>query len=157
MTQDPEIFAMSELAKCLEPLDESARSRVISWAMKRFSIDGNKQVDSDRENYPDDSRRVSATETPNTDGKEQYEDFVDLYNEIAPEMGTDKVLISAYWFQEILGNPSFTSQEVHTELKKMNKGVTNITSTFSSLENQKPALVRQLNKAGKSKQARKTY
>ena len=62
-----------------------------------------------------------------------------------------------YWFQFRESLAEFDSQKVNSQLKHMGHGVTNITSAFTSLKEQKPALVMQTKKAGKSQQARKRY
>jgi hypothetical protein len=46
---------------------------------------------------------------------------------------------------------------VNKELKNLGEGILNITSALDALKAQKPALALQLKKAGKSRQARKTY
>ena len=48
-------------------------------------------------------------------------------------------------------------QEVNNELKDLGHEVSNITVAFTTLQNRKPHLARQVKKTGTSKQARKRY
>ena len=68
----------------------------------------------------------------------------------------DSALVGAYWLQVCQGRDSFASQEVNDLLKHQGKPVANITSAFNKLREGKTRLVHQLQKSGKSKQARKT-
>jgi hypothetical protein len=73
--------------------------------------------------------------------------------------GTDRewALLGAYYFQVVLGNANVTGFQVNKELKQHGTGVSNITKSFEENISQDPALMRQVGKAGKSQQARKTY
>ncbi len=66
-------------------------------------------------------------------------------------------MVAAYWLQVCQGAESFVSYSVNKALKNLGHGVSNVTGAFDALRRSKPALVLQLRKAGKSRQARKTY
>ena len=65
--------------------------------------------------------------------------------------------MASYWFQVIKGQENFTSQEVNSELKDLGHGSKNITDSYTSLMDRKPPAVRQVQKAGSTRQARKRY
>jgi hypothetical protein len=89
-------------------------------------------------------------------GKGEYTEFAELYDAAGPETGSDCALVGGYWLQICQGRESFASQEVNDLLKHQGNPVGNITMAFNKLREGKPRLVHQLQKSGKSKQARKT-
>jgi hypothetical protein len=76
---------------------------------------------------------------------------------MTPKTEAERALAGAYWFQVIQGQADFQGQQVNNELKNVGHGVSNITVALGKLQNQKPALVRQVAKSGRSRQARKKY
>ncbi len=96
------------------------------------------------------------TPTP-PNGQGAYAAFVDLFDQANPKTEPERALVGGYWFQEISGHPSFDAQEVNNALKDVGHGIGNVTQALNSLQNRKPALVRQMSKSGKTKQARKKY
>ena len=140
-----EFNAMSTIATLLEKMDEETRTRVINWAADKFAV----------------NTRIA---TPTTDraaiepvGSTDFPDFVDLYDQVNPSDQTEKALTGAYWFQVIQSQPSWQAQEINSALKDTGNGVTGIAHVFERAQAKKPALVRQIVKSGKSRQARKTY
>ncbi len=148
---DPEIKAMSEVAKALTGLsDEGARVRVIKWASEKFGVSGaakNQELEASDSHEAEDS----------TGGKPDFKNFVDLFDQVNPKSDVDKALTGGYWFQEINGKDSWTSYQVNDVLKDIGKGIGNVTRALENAQKKDPALVRQITKSGKSRQARKTY
>ena len=145
---DPEITAMTGVTAALTPLDDDARRRVLRWAAERFDVTmPNGRV---AEEEPSDG----GVKTPTAS---DYSSFAELFENATPKTTTDKALIAAYWFQVIQGSSGFQSQQLNTELKNLGHGLSNVTDSLGSAERAKPTLVMQVNKSGKSKQARKTY
>jgi hypothetical protein len=70
---------------------------------------------------------------------------------------SEKVLVTGFWFQEILGQTDLDAQQINGELKQLGHGILNITMAFGELMNRKPQLAIQTRKSGSSKQARKRY
>jgi hypothetical protein len=64
-------------------------------------------------------------------------------------------IVSSTIFRTIA--PQNTVPSGECGLKNLGQGLANITNAIDGLRNQKPALVLQLKKSGKSQQARKTY
>jgi len=140
---------MGAVSAALSDLENEATARVIEWAAKRYGVaitataDRKGQVGSSN----DGAGYVGV----------QYKHFVDLFDAAGPNTDAERALVATYWFQEIRHQPSFQAQELNNALKDVGHGVGNITDALSSLQNRKPALVRQMAKSGRARQARKTY
>jgi hypothetical protein len=87
----------------------------------------------------------------------KFGSFADLFNAAQPTSNANKALVAGYWLQVYQSQDDFDAQSANKELKNLGEGIGNITIAASSLKSQKPALVIQLKKSGKSQQARKTY
>jgi hypothetical protein len=134
---------MQTIAEALEPLDEQARERVLDWARKKFNV--LPATPSPLESPPEGSQ------------PEEYEGFVDLFDAADPKTEPERALVAAHWEQMSRQDGLFTSEQVNALLKDLGRGISNITRTLTQLQNQTPALVRQVSKSGRSQQARKTY
>jgi chorismate mutase len=154
--EDPEIKAMSQVASALERLHTDAQERVLDWAWRRF----NPRAESPAEGLPSGgSRTRSRRDGQDNDDREDvtFQVFVDLFDAAGPQSPAERALVGGYWFQAIQGNPDFPSQSVNTELKEVGHGIDNITEAFATLQERRPALVRQVAKSGRTRQARKKY
>jgi hypothetical protein len=145
MNDDPELKAMTTVARALEGLDPEVTARVLRWAGERYGIP-----------MPTQQR------TPNAAGAGdnavgEYPDIASLMDAAAPRFGSDKALVATYWFQVVKGEANVTGQQVNDELKNLGHGLSNVTDSFNTLMNRKPALAQQVQKSGKSRQARKRY
>jgi hypothetical protein len=152
MPEDPEITAMSKVTAALAGLDEEARSRVLEWSAKKYGV-------TLAPSGSPSNRRGSGLQPPASPGggETEFAAFVDLFDQVNPKSEPERALVGGYWFQQVSGQPSFDAHEVNNALKDVGHGVGNITQALNSLQNRKPALVRQMSKSGKTKQARKTY
>jgi hypothetical protein len=151
--QDPEIDAMSAVATALEGLDDEARARVLGWATQRFEVNVSEHA---RSVLPEPSNgSPSAASTGHRE--DGISEFVDLFDLAGPRTDAERALIGGYWFQVMGGATDFQSQQVNEVLKDVGHGVGNITDALSKLQRRKPALVRQVAKSGRTRQARKKY
>jgi hypothetical protein len=151
MAEDPEISAMSKVSAALAGIDDEARGRVIDWAAKKYGV-----VLNSFPRLKGHGEGVGiATQAEDGDGAQIP--FVDLFDRANPVSDPDRALVGGFWFQETSGHPSFDAQKVNNALKDVGHGIGNITQAFNALQRRQPALVRQLAKSGKAKQARKTY
>lgn len=143
-----EFDAIQTVYKALQPLDQDGRQRVINYIVSLLRLDS--IVSEPGEN--------AATEeaNPTTQGY-RYESLAELYDAASPSTNAEKALVVGVWLQENLGNDSFSSQAINSELKHLGHGIANITNALDQLKDSKPALVHQLRKSGTSQQARKTY
>ena len=131
-----ELAAMRTIAAALERLqDDRARRRVVQWVMDHF---------------PTRDEAGSGSER-------RFETLADLFGAVEPRRESDKALVSAYWFQRQAPSGSFTAQEINKGLKDIGHRVVNITGALGALAERSPRLVAQLEKAGETRQARKTY
>jgi hypothetical protein len=83
--------------------------------------------------------------------------FHELVEKWTPTTQAEWALLGAYYYQVILGNESLTAFQVNKELKQHGTVISNITASFEENIDQNPALMRQIGKAGKTKQAKKKY
>ena len=145
-----ELDTMRKVAQLLEPLDPTARSRIVGWVIGALNIQGVPR--------PDGGLTASkSTGTVDTASDSTFSTFAEVFHAAAPKSEKEKALVAAYWIQRTSGVENFASQQVNTELKHIGYGVGNITDALSQLINERPSLVIQLKKEGSSKQARKIY
>ncbi len=83
--------------------------------------------------------------------------FHQLVEKWTPDTQAEWSLLASYYFQEVLGKESLTAFEINKELKQHGAVISNITVSLEENINQNPALMRQIGKAGKTKQAKKKY
>lgn len=143
--------AITAIGRALRALDdESARNRVLAWAISAFGtgdLTPARQAAAPRATVDGGGSKVSLP-TPT--------DLADLVERANPQNQTDRVLTVGYWLQTQSPN-GFVGQAVNNELKNMGHAVGNITDKMTDLIKRKPALVLQVGKSGKARQARKTY
>jgi len=142
-----ELAAMEVIYEALEPLDDSARRRVLSWVSQRFDIDSRAPIvntHAPQEIEPEPQRLSFAS-------------LAELFNAVSPGSNAEKALVAGYWLQICQNEEQFTSQAVNKELQNLGHALANVTDAFSQLQQKKPALAIQLRKSGKSRQARKLY
>lgn len=144
---DRELEAMKSVAGALEPLTDEERERVLLWVGSRFSIG----VGSRPRGTPQPQAASASASSA------EWESLAEFFDAVDPQLERDKALTVAYWIQFKEMRAEFSSQDVNTRLKDLGHGVSNITEAFYQLQDERPARVLQLRKAGSSKQARKTY
>lgn len=149
---DIEIVAMSAVAKALDSLDEGQRVRVLRWAADRFAV---REIMTEAISAP--VIETDAASGSSAGAGKVFASIDELFESGAAKTNTQKALLAAYWFQVVQDSSGFQSFTLNTALKNMGQGISNITDALRSAEVQKPALVMQTGKTGKSRQARKTY
>ncbi|MEO5950207.1 MAG: hypothetical protein ABIQ04_02045 [Candidatus Saccharimonadales bacterium] len=142
---NPELEAMSAVSTILEKLDEQTKSRVVNWVADKYSGASRPVAHASGNGITDKNRETTFSE------------FVDLYDHVDPSDQAEKALTGAYWFQVVKSEASWQAQGVNSILKDTGNGLTGISHVFERLQARKPALVRQIVKSGKTRQARKTY
>lgn len=140
---------MAAVENALEPLAPDARGRVLRWAAERFGATFPQVSKAGQEGQPGHKKGSEAPAEPTEIGE--------FYAQANPATQTQQALVVSYWVQEGKGNGEFDSQTVNTHLKHLGHGVSNITRALDELMKQKPQPIIQIQKAGKSKQARKRY
>jgi hypothetical protein len=158
MTQDPEIEAIGLITTALGQLeDEQARARVLRYANERFGA-GDPEPRRPQNRPPVLVQPGVSTGLPPADTAEpNFPEFVDLFDAANPATDVDRALVAAYWLQCSTKQTSWTGLEVNNLLKNLGHGLGNVTTAMNNSQKQKPALVRQMTKSGKARQARKTY
>lgn len=148
-TTDPEIEAMTTLSEALNGLEEQARVRVLRWAADRYGIRQALASGTGQAN--------SGSQEALKEQGETFTHFVDLYDRVSPNSEVERAITGAYWLQVIQNQSSWQSRQVNDLLKDVGHGIGNITDALDDAQKRKPALVRQMAKSGRSRQARKTY
>jgi len=144
---------MGSVVDAIEGLDPSIRGRVIEWAAKRYGV----ATLPARQSGPP-ALGGGGGEGEEELGAAQFRHFTDLLDATSsPATEADRALVGGYWFQVIRGNETFAGLDVNNELKNAGHGSRNITDALTTLQQRKPAYVRQIAKAGRTRQARKTY
>ncbi|MGH2806721.1 MAG: hypothetical protein ACRDKT_05540 [Actinomycetota bacterium] len=142
---DNELSAMQSVLAALQPLDGPEQARVLRWAWERFG-DGVEAIGGG-----------AQSEAPKQAGQPEFTDVGEVVEAAAASTGPERALCVAYFIQEVSGRPGFAGQEVNSALKNLGHPLANVTKTLSNLRAQRPSLVMQVNKSGRSRQARKTY
>lgn len=150
MAQKSESQAIAEVDAALAGLKEDEAARVLRWAIDKY---GGEQVGDGLERPGTGAGTAAGARA----GTQQFADIADLVTAASPKNGYERVLVVAYWFQEIQGQADVTGQQVNSELNHLGHRSANITDAFSNLMSRKPALATQTKKSGKSRQARKRY
>jgi len=140
---------MRGVVAALEPLGSDERGRVLRWAAERFSVTLPSSTNGRSGTREDRALRGSAAE--------ESEDAGEFYSQANPDKEPERALVIGYWVQEVRGDGEFDAQTVNTQLKHLGHGVSNITRALDDLKARKPQLVIQIQKSGKSQQARKRY
>ncbi len=144
MERHQEIDAMKAVSDALEPLDEDAIRRVLTWAASSHGVSSSA-----------DKGRVGLGQLvdPNSGGTE-FQHFSELFDTASPATNPDRALVAGYWLQVVEEQGDFASQEANDLLRDLGHGAKNITDAFNKLQAKKPVLARQVQK-GSGKMGRK--
>jgi hypothetical protein len=151
-----EIAAMGAVHEALEPLDEDERKRVLRWAVDKYG-GGDVRVNASSGGAGSSDRRSQRGGGAKDLAAGEFERIADLVDAAGPDTIADHVLVGTYWFQVVKGNEDVTGMQVNNELKNLGRPASNITDSYSTLIERKPALARQVRKSGTTRQARKKY
>ena len=160
---DAEFHAMHQVYGALGALDEDAQNRVVAYVCSRLGIGVPSTKGSAVKNpIPGNPRAEDADDSvvqveEESVAEDEFEHLAELVDVTDPQTEADKALVAAYWLQVISKAESVEGFTINKELKHLGQGLSNVTRAIDALKNQKPALMMQLRKSGKSKQARKTY
>jgi hypothetical protein len=155
-----EFSAIRTVHDALEPLDEDARTRVLTYITSLLGIDAKVTSKSsaalvDAEPADEAAEEKAADEAAKD--APTFSTFAELYAAAGPKNNGERALVVGYWLQVCQGTESFTAASANKELTHLGHKVANITDAIDSMKNQKPMLILQLKKSGNSRQARKLY
>jgi hypothetical protein len=145
-----EIEAMGAIDKALGVLEQDEQKRVLRWAVDKFGA-GEVKLGTGS------SAAGTGNRAETNGGSGEYARISDLMDAASPTTTVDHVLVASYWFQVIQGQEDFTSQAVNSQLKDLGQESKNITDSFNTLMKRTPPAVRQVQKTGSTRQARKKY
>jgi hypothetical protein len=151
-----EIEAMSAIDKAVGALELDEQKRVLRWAVDKFG-GGEVPLGGGKLGSPGIAGAGGGQVESNGSPNRSYARIADLMDAANPDTVVEHVLVASYWFQVVNGDETFTGQAVNGELKDLGHPASNITDSFNSLIKRKPPAVRQVQKSGTSKQARKLY
>jgi hypothetical protein len=146
---DPELEAMTAVAKAIEKLDPDAKRRVMSWVSERYDIPVKKPMAKAREQ--------DSNEGGGDVDVAALSSFDELFDAADPQTSADKALVAAYWFQVHENNEEFDAATLNIELKNLGHQSKNITRDFDALIAKSPRYAMQVKKSGSTRQARKKY
>ena len=153
---DVEFAAMRSVFEALEPLEANSRQRVLEYIAARLEIHPVRDARSSSLGGSEEAREQPDLRESST-SQRNFATLAELHDAANPQSINERVLVTAYWLQIIEGGEHFVSYSVNRALKDLGHGVPNITGALDALRQEKPAMVLQLKKAGKTRQARKTY
>ena len=151
-----ELDAMRSVLEAVKDLPEASVAQVLRWVGKHRGIslaDGRPTPSLGSGEYGSTELASPTMAQPDP----EFTTLADLFAAAEPGSGPDKVLVVAFWLQELQSAEAFQSLEVTTQLKELGHPVANTTATLNSLQKGSPRLVQQTKKAGSTKQARKSY
>ena len=153
-----ELDVIQTLHDALQPIDDEARARVLTYIVSLLGIDMRGTAGATTLAETDTSHRAEAA---NSNGAAAltptYSDFAELFAAANPQTTGEKALVAGYWLQVCQGGESFTGAAANKELTNLGHKVRDITAAMNSMKNQRPMLVLQIKKSGNSRQARKLY
>lgn len=156
LSQDePELAAMSTVLAALKPLGEDERSRVVEWVVGKLDIATLSRKRAGPRDLEDDNHDDGDDELG--EGVKEFSDFAELCSAASPSTDAQKALVAGFWFQVCQGQDTFGSAKCNSQLKHFGTPIGNITRAFDTLKNSTPRLAMQVQKGGKTKQARKKY
>lgn len=156
-----EFSAIKAVHEALEPLEEEARSRVLTYITSLLGIDvkvaGSRGAARATDDADADEEAEEAAADEAAKGAPTFSTFAELYAAASPKSNGEKALVVGYWLQVCQGAENFTAAAANKELTHLGHKVANITDAIDQMKNQKPMLILQLKKSGNSRQARKLY
>ena len=150
-----EFKAIQTVHEALAPLDDEARTRVLTYIASLLHIDGS-AVGSQAASAGEEEAHGEAADEA-TKQAPVYGSFAELYAAANPKSNGEKALVAGYWLEVSQGAENFAAAAAQKELTHLGHKIANITDAIDSMKSQKPMLMLQVKKSGSSRQARKLY
>lgn len=149
---ETEVKAMATVAEAVKGLQPEAIRRVLDWANQRFLSKPLPSVAN-----PTGTKSAAPNAGDGTDSTApQFREFHELFDAANPDTSVEKVLVAAYWYQEVEGSEDLDSTELNRALKNLGHPSSNITRDLDALIRRTPRFVMQVSK-GPTKSARRRY
>ncbi len=146
MQEDREIAVLQQCFQELKTLDEGGRRRIIAWLADRFGVvpvSGHKATDDNGAPALANEEKTDAnsekTGTESIFG--HYTHLKEFLLACQPDTDAERVLLTTAWLQFADRQQVISGRKVNDALKKIDKGVKNITSTLQLLERKQPPLI----------------
>jgi hypothetical protein len=142
-TLDAEMGAMAQARKLISALEPPAQRRVLLWLADVFSVATPvTKVGA----LPDGSASNPGAEF---EKEGRPSSFAELLERTEPANNADRVLVAAFWLQEVEGRESLDGRSINGLLKEHGVDVSNVTNAFTALIDRRPRLAIQAGKKGK--------
>lgn len=130
----------------MKPLDDAGLQRTVRWVVEKYhKSTGGKSSQG--------ANPLEILQPPRGDAA----DLPTLFQKCTPSTYGEKILVAAYYHQEINGQKEWDSRAVNRDLKQLGHQVPKIVDFIQRLADKSPALVIQTKKEGSTRQARKKY
>ena len=151
---DSEIIAMQTIFDTLKGLSGDEQHRVLTYIASRLELDITSSIKTSSMSLDKSLEEDTVVDNQET---EEFLQCAELFDKTKPGSNSEKALVVAYWLMISKGQESFVAHSINKELKHLGVGVPNITGALDRLMSSDPALILQIRKDGKSRQARKVY
>ncbi len=153
-----EFEAISTIHGALEPLNDEARTRVLTYIANLLSINSADLHIRDVAAESVGGEDIQGRDTSKFAKQIQnFSTFAELYATANPKSNGEKALVAGYWLQECQGGDSFTGAAANKELTNLGHKLLNITDAVETMKRKKPMLILQIKKTGSGRQGRKLY
>lgn len=156
-----EAKALQEVVTSLKPLQADSVARVVRFVVDAYKITLAESAEARRSANREKTERKGIDEEKADPASRvapsEYKTFSDLYDAADPQTDQQKLLIAGYWLQTTTGGDGFMGTPANQLLRDLGHAVDRVPRTCNALASAKPVLVRQVQKQGSSRQARKIY
>lgn len=143
---DAEACAHVLISRAMRPLDDAALQRTVKWVVEKYH-----KAQSGKTTGTTSALEILQPPKPETG------DLPTFFQKCNPSTYGEKILVAAYYHQEVQGLKEWDSRAVNRDLKQLGHKVPRIVEYIERLAEKSPALVIQTKKEGTTKQARKKY
>jgi hypothetical protein len=142
---DSEIEIMLATRKLIASLDPQVQRRVLLWLNDTFSVTPAAALGI----VPRNEHRPTEVVQINETDAARPSSFAELLERTEPANNADRVLVAAFWLQDLEGRETLDGRSINKLLKEHGVDVSNVTNAFTSLIDRRPRLAMQAGKKGK--------
>jgi hypothetical protein len=142
---DLEIEAIAAVSRALAGLGADARRRVVAFVADKYGLPYS----------PSHGPAAPAGSTPSEGGgtghpSSKYAHFAQLANRVRPETDLHRVLLAAYWVQQVDRITPFGTKQINPRLVEISAGLGHVTERLQDLQDLRPSLVIHIKQPGQS-------
>jgi hypothetical protein len=144
---EAEVEAISAVVRILKPFSPPAKRRVISFVADKYGVGIVAQPNADGRAKEGSGGTTAPTALP------EYKLFAQLVNRVRPATEIHKVLLAAYWAQQVEKVGPFATKQIYPRLTEISVGLGHVTERLQDLQDLNPSLVIHTVQAGQSKKS----